>query len=80
MNMTKTKNKFKFSEAISRLEEINEWFQNEEIDLDKGLKKLKEGNSLIKECRKRLKKVENEFIKIKQETIKETESGNAEED
>ena len=35
--------KFDFTESVNRLEEINFWFQNEKIDLDEGLKKLKEG-------------------------------------
>ena len=56
--------KFDFTESINRLEEINSWFQSEEIDLDEGLKKLKEGKDLIKKCRQRLAEVENEFVKI----------------
>jgi exodeoxyribonuclease VII small subunit len=56
-----------FTESVNKLEEINTWFQNEDIDLDEGLYKLKAGNELIKKCRTRLKEVENEFIKIKKE-------------
>lgn len=59
-----TNKKFDFSQAIKRLDEINKWFQEEEIDLDEGLKKLREGKEIIKECRKKLKDVENEFTKI----------------
>ncbi len=64
---------FDFAKSINKLEEINEWFHNEEIDLDEGLKKLKEGKEIIQKCRSRLKEVENEFIKIKDdfEPIKE---------
>ena len=56
-----------FTESVNKLEEINSWFQNEDIDLDEGLYKLKTGKELIKKCRTRLKEVENEFIKIKKE-------------
>jgi exodeoxyribonuclease VII small subunit len=56
--------KFDFTESVNRLEEINSWFQSEEIDLDEGLKKLREGKDLIKKCRGRLAEVENEFVKI----------------
>lgn len=59
--------KFDFSKAIAELEEINRWFQSEEIDLDTGLAKFRRGLELIKICRGRLKQVENEFIEIKKE-------------
>lgn len=58
---------FDFKKSIAELEEINRWFQEEEVDLDEGLKRLKKGKDLIKQCRERLKSVENEFIKIKEE-------------
>lgn len=54
-----------FAVSIKKLEEINDWFQREDIDLDEGLAKLKEGQKLIEACRKRLSDVENEFVKIK---------------
>jgi exodeoxyribonuclease VII small subunit len=66
--------KFDFTESVNKLEEINSWFQNEDIDLDEGLHKLKEGKDLIKKCRTRLKEVENEFIKIKGEFAEETDT------
>lgn len=59
--------KFDFSKAMTELEEINRWFQSEEIDLDIGLAKFRRGLELIKMCRGRLKQVENEFIEIKKE-------------
>jgi exodeoxyribonuclease VII small subunit len=67
--------KFDFTESVIKLEEINSWFQNEDIDLDEGLYKLKAGNELIKKCRVRLKEVENEFIKIKKEFAEEAQEG-----
>lgn len=56
--------KFNFTEAIKELEEINKWFQDEEVDLEEGLKKFRRGLELIKKCQERLRFVENEFKKI----------------
>ncbi len=63
--------KLDFAKSINRLEEINRWFQNEDIDLDEGLDKLREGKALIAQCRAKLQEVENEFVKIKHEYVAE---------
>src|SRR5437773_10597470 len=63
--------KFDFTQAITQIEEINAWFQDEDFNLDEGLHKLKHGKELIKKCRTRLHEVENEFVKIKQEFAEE---------
>ena len=56
------------SESLKKLEEISAWFdEQEEIDLEKGLVKVKEGAKLIKESRAKLKNIENEFEEIKAE-------------
>jgi len=53
---------------LKRLSEITEWFENqEEIDVEEGLKKVKEAVGLIKASKERLKAVENEFEEIKKE-------------
>jgi exodeoxyribonuclease VII small subunit len=65
--------KFDITQSVNRLEEINAWFQNEDFNLDEGLQKLREGKDLIKQCRSRLKAVENEFTQIKQDFAEETE-------
>lgn len=64
-------NKFDFTRAIKEIEDINQWFQSEEIDLDVGLTKIRYGFGLIKRCRDRLKSVENEFNEIKKEFSEE---------
>ena len=65
--------KTNLSESLKKLEEIAEWFElQEEIDVEKGLEKVKEGAKLIKASKERLKKVENEFEEIKKE-MKENE-------
>jgi exonuclease VII small subunit len=54
--------------SLKRLSEITEWFDNqEEIDVEEGLKKVKEAAELIKASKERLKTVENEFKEIKKE-------------
>ena len=53
-------------EKLGKLEEIASWFEKQrEVDVEEGLKKVKEGNTLVKELRERLKEVENEFEEVK---------------
>ncbi|MBI2449973.1 MAG: exodeoxyribonuclease VII small subunit [Candidatus Nealsonbacteria bacterium] len=53
---------------LKRLAEITEWFDDqEEIDVEQGLEKVKEAVSLIKMSKERLKEIENEFEEIKKE-------------
>jgi exonuclease VII small subunit len=62
--------------SLKRLSEISEWFdKQEEIDVEEGLKKVKEAAILIKTSRERLKEVENEFEEIKKEIEPETSNG-----
>ncbi len=63
------------NESLKRLSEITKWFEDqEEVDIEEGLKKVKEAASLIKFSKKRLKEVGNEFEEIKKEISLE-ESG-----
>ena len=60
--------KLNLSESLKKLEAITEWFNNqEEVDVEKGLEKVKEGVQLVKASRERLKEVENEFEDVKKE-------------
>jgi len=53
---------------LKKLSEISEWFDKQEkIDVEEGLKKVKEAAILIKLSKERLKEVENEFEEIKKE-------------
>jgi len=53
---------------LKKLSDISEWFEEqEEVDVEEGLKKVKEAAALIKASRERLKAVENEFEEIKKE-------------
>jgi exonuclease VII small subunit len=56
------------NQNLKKLNSIIEWFENqEELDVELGLKKIKEAMDIIKETKKRLKKVENEFEEIKKD-------------
>lgn len=57
--------KFNFTKAYQEIEEINEWFQREDIDLEEALKKYERGMELVKKCQERLKQAENKFQEIK---------------
>ena len=62
---TDTKN---LNNNLKKLSEITEWFDNQgEIDVEEGLKKVKEAVVLIKISKERLKAVENEFEEIKKD-------------
>jgi predicted nucleic acid-binding Zn-ribbon protein len=53
---------------LKKLSAISEWFEEQkEIDVEEGLKKVKEAATLIKVSRERLKAVENEFEEVKKE-------------
>jgi len=65
--MTQKENK-NLEEIISSLSSISEWFQDQkEVDIELGLKKVKEATTLIKEAKKRLVEVENEFEEIQKD-------------
>lgn len=51
--------------ALKHLEEIVEDLNGKDVDVEAGLEKFKEGVSLIKFCREKLQKAENEFEKLK---------------
>lgn len=53
---------------LKKLEDISAWFSDqEEVDVEEGLNKVREAAALIKESKERLKKIENEFEEIKKE-------------
>lgn len=55
-------------ESLKKLNEIVEWFESQdEIDVEAGLGKIKEGAALVKVCKKRLSEVENEFEQIQRD-------------
>ncbi len=62
------KEKQNLNKSLKELEEITAWFDNqEEVDVEEGLKKVKEAIKIIKDSKSRLKEIENEFEEIKKE-------------
>lgn len=57
------KNKLNFEQAISKLEQIIQNIETNEIDLEAALNKYKEGMELVKFCQEKLRDVEQK-IKI----------------
>ena len=67
--------KFNLKESLSKLNEIVDWFENqEEVDVEVGLEKVKEGAKLVKDCKARLAEIENEFEKVRKEVKKDEET------
>jgi exodeoxyribonuclease VII small subunit len=66
---TKKSGKLDFGKSFTELEEIAEWFEKGEPDLDKGLEKFERAMELAKVLKDRLKDAENKIqeIKIKHE-------------
>ena len=55
------------SKSLKSLEEIVNWFEEQkEVDIEKGLEKVKQGAIIIKTLKKRLKTVQNEFNEVKE--------------
>ncbi len=59
---------------LKELAEISNWFENQqELDVEDGLVKIKKAALLIKQSKDRLKKIENEFEEIKKDIETEIE-------
>lgn len=70
--MPKSEQSVNLSDTIKKLRSITEWFASQqEIDVEKGLDKIKEGADLIKASRLRLKELENEFDEVKKKLADE---------
>ncbi len=63
--MTTTK-KESISQSLKKLEDVLAWFDGQtEVDVEEGLKRVRQGAQLVAELRERLKDVENEFQTVK---------------
>lgn len=61
-------------DSLKKLKDIVDWFDGQdEADVEIGLEKVKEGVVLIRESRKQLKELENEFEKIKSDMKEESD-------
>ncbi len=60
------------SENLKKLSEVADWFdRQEDVDVEEGLKKVKDAVEIIKESKIRLREIENEFEKVKKELEEE---------
>ena len=60
--------KFNLKDSLNKLNSIVSWFEEqEEVDVEVGLEKVKEGAKLVKDCKMRLSEIENEFETIQKE-------------
>ena len=55
---------FKYEEAVRQLEDIVEKLQNDELDIDSMSENLKKAQKLIKLCKDKLTKTDDEINKI----------------
>jgi len=63
-----TEKPINLKESLKKLNEIVEWFESqEEVDVEAGLERVKEGAELVKACKKRLSEIENEFEEIQRD-------------
>ena len=68
LTVSMAKSKGNITESLEKLERIVQWFdEQEQVDVQEGLTKVREGAVLVKELRTRLKAVENEFQELKKE-------------
>lgn len=60
-------------EILDELRVLNEWFQGDEVDIEKSIVKYKEGILLIAAARQKLQKIENEFVEVTDSSLPSTQ-------
>lgn len=69
------------TQSLQELEGIVQWFDDqEEVDVEQGLTKVKAAAKLIKDSKSRLAAIENEFAEIEKEIGEDGESIQSTED
>ena len=58
------KKNIKYEEAVSQLEEIVEKMENDELDIDQLSDQLKRAKALVKLCKDKLTKTDDEIKKL----------------
>lgn len=69
-----------FQQELKELEEIVEWFESSEADLDEALVKFDRGMQLAEELKDRLDTMENKVKEIKQKFSQEAPEDTLEEE
>ncbi len=68
--MPTQKEKGKITIDLEKLKKIVEWFESrEEIDVEEGLKRVKEGSEIVGRLKARMGEIENEFREIKKDLL-----------
>lgn len=63
-----TKSEANLNDQLNQLQAIADWFDTQDqVDVEAGLKKVKEAVGLIRSSQERLRDLENEFTEIKKE-------------
>jgi exonuclease VII small subunit len=58
--------------SLTELKAIVEWFdEQDEVDIEAGLEKVRKGSILVKQCKSRLAEIENEFLEIERAATEE---------
>jgi exodeoxyribonuclease VII small subunit len=65
---SKAESNFKYSEAIKELQEITEYLESADVDLDEAIDKFDRGSKLAAEIEEHLKIAENKIKTIKSNT------------
>lgn len=64
------KEEINMTDTMKKLRAITAWFESQdEIDVEKGIEKVKEGAELIKKSKQRLKELENEFEDVRKKLV-----------
>jgi exonuclease VII small subunit len=60
------------NDNLKKLKDTVDWFEKrEDVDVEEGLKRVKDAVKVIKDSRKRLREIENEFEEVKKELSEE---------
>ncbi len=66
--MSEKKKNDNLNDNLKQLAEISAWFNNQkELDIEEGLKKVREAANLIKASKEKLSSLENEFKEIEKD-------------
>lgn len=65
-----------FAEQFTELEDITEWFETADVDLDEGLKKFERGLELARSLKQKLADVENTVVTLKKKFAALEDSAN----
>ena len=58
-----------FEQSVKQIDEIVEKLENSDLEFDQILELYKQGQDLVKECKKKLEVVENKLIELDKEQI-----------